>query len=828
MGAGHTGTAFDDTIIGDDNDNTLIGQDGNDTIYAAGGDDWVFGGRGDDLLDGGDGIDFLVYNDVASAVNVDLSITTAQDTGGGGIDTVSGFEILAGGSFNDVLRGDDGDNDLRGLGGNDILAGGGGNDTLRGGYGDDIYIFEAGGGFDTIIDQSGNDILQIGEGITAEQITFTQIGDDLFIDIASGVTIVGQFASGTASAIEFIAFEETNEIVTVEEAMSPNRDPIATDDNFTVNEDIALTGNVLANDTDEDGDSLSVVEQTLTTSTGATVEVLANGDFTYTPLENAHGSDSFTYTINDGNDGIDTATVNVDVLPVNDLPIAQDDNFTTDEDTQLSGNVLANDTDPDGDTLSVVEQSVATAAGGTVLFFSSGGFTYSPDANFYGQDSFTYTVDDGAGGQAVASATVEVAPVNDAPVAEDDSFDTDEDVQLSGNILTNDTDPDGDTLSVVEQTVATAAGGTVLFFSSGNFTYDSAANFFGQDSFTYTIDDGNGGVATATATLNVAPVNDAPVAQDDAFDGLLDTEITGNVLDDNGSGQDSDIDGDPLSVVAESVTTASGGLVTIEITGEFTYTPDETFMGVDSFTYTVLDGQGGMDTATVTLNVSAPTDNVRVGDDGFDFMRGTGGGDTLLGLGGRDLLFGRDGDDYLYGNDGRDLLFGGDNNDVLKGGEGDDKLFGQRGDDMLAGGDGDDWLSGSFGDDVLAGGAGSDTLYGGGGADVFVFEAETAFTGLDEIQDFSTRFGDSIDISDVLESFDPMVDAIEEFVRISYEDNHHGHGRGHGWGRSEAVLEVDADGGRDNFRAVAEINNGRHLQLDDLVDSGALILQTAA
>ena len=144
----------------------------------------------------------------------------------------------------------------------------------------------------------------------------------------------------------------------------------------------------------------------------------AGGSVTYTPNANFNGSDSFTYTVSDGNGGTDTATVNVTVNPVNDAPVANNDSATTDEDTPVTVNVVANDTDVEGDTLTV--SAVTQGANGTVTF-AGGCVTYTPNGNFNGSDSFTYTVSDGNGGTDTATVNVTVNPVNDAPVAADDS-----------------------------------------------------------------------------------------------------------------------------------------------------------------------------------------------------------------------------------------------------------------------------------------------------------------------------------------------------------------------------------------------------------------------
>ena len=177
----------------------------------------------------------------------------------------------------------------------------------------------------------------------------------------------------------------------------------------------------------------------------------------YTPSANFHGSDSFTYTISDGHGGTDTATVTVTVGSANDPPEAVDDTTSTDEDTPVPVNVLANDTDVDGDTLTVA--SVTQGSHGAVVNNGSN-VSYTPSANFHGSDSFTYMISDGHGGTDTATVTVTVGSVNDPPVAVDDTTSTDEDTPVPVNVLANDTDSDGDTLTVAS--VTQGSHGTVV------------------------------------------------------------------------------------------------------------------------------------------------------------------------------------------------------------------------------------------------------------------------------------------------------------------------------------------------------------------------------
>jgi VCBS repeat-containing protein len=286
-----------------------------------------------------------------------------------------------------------------------------------------------------------------------------------------------------------------------------NAKPVAIDDSYTTNEDQPLTiaaPGVLANDNDGgDGGPLSVVSNTQPSH--GTVAQNPNGSFTYTPNLNYCGTDSFTYTVSDGQ-ATDTATVTITVACVNDPPVAVDDNYTATEDQPLmiaASGVLANDNDGgDGGPLSVVSNT--QPSNGTVAQNPDGSFTYTPNPDFCGTDSFTYTVSDGQATDA-AIVTITVACVNDPPVAVNDSYTTIEDQPITiaaPGVLGNDTDPDGDSLTVVSNTQP--SNGTVTQNADGSFTYMPNPDFCGVDSFTYTISDGHGGTDTATVTLEVA------------------------------------------------------------------------------------------------------------------------------------------------------------------------------------------------------------------------------------------------------------------------------------------------------------------------------------
>jgi VCBS repeat-containing protein len=291
-----------------------------------------------------------------------------------------------------------------------------------------------------------------------------------------------------------------------------NHPPVAVADTADTDEDTPVTIRVLANDTDADNDPLSVVS--LSTPLHGSAVVNADGSVTYTPVANYFGADSFTYRTNDGSEDSDVATVNVTIAPVNDAPVAVDDSATTAEDTPIVLNLVANDTDVDSSTLSVV--SLSTPLHGSVVVNADGSVTYTPATAYFGTDTFTYHTSDGSlDSLNAATVTVTVGSVNTPPVAVDDSATTLEDMPVVLNLVANDTDVDSTTLSVVSLTAP--LHGSAVVNVDGSVTYTPAANYFGSDTFTYHTSDGSlDSLNAATVTVSVTPVNDAPVPVDDS------------------------------------------------------------------------------------------------------------------------------------------------------------------------------------------------------------------------------------------------------------------------------------------------------------------------
>lgn len=313
------------------------------------------------------------------------------------------------------------------------------------------------------------------------------------------------------------------------------------------------------------------------------------------PAPDFNGVDSFSYRVCDNDGACSTALVTIVVNPVNDWPVAVEDAYVTPEDTVLSvppPGVLANDTDVDiGDTLTAL--IVTGPANGLLALAFNGSFSYTPNLDFYGVDTFRYQACDGAGACATALVTIVVTAVNDPPVAVPDLASTAEDTLEVIAVLANDSDVDGpEPLRIIA--VGRPSHGTVSTNGS-NVTYSPELNFNGTDVFTYTISDSLL-TATTVVTVTVQPVNDPPVAVADVYT-LADLPVAApGVL-----ANDFDVDGNPLIAILE--TGPISGTLEFNPDGSFDYTPSSpaSFSG-DSFTYRASDGVATSNVVTVMIN----------------------------------------------------------------------------------------------------------------------------------------------------------------------------------------------------------------------------------
>jgi large repetitive protein len=370
-----------------------------------------------------------------------------------------------------------------------------------------------------------------------------------------------------------------------------NDAPDAADDAFLTDKNIPITVAVLDNDTDVDGDALTA------TPFGAPAHGTVSGGgpdpIVYTPALDYIGPDSFTYQVSDGHGSTDTATVFITVRPEDRPPVAQDDRVSTAPSTIVLIFPLTNDSDPDGDGLTIDQLGTPSHGQNGSLGQTVG---YLPNAGFTGTDSFTYEISDGRGGHSTATIFIEVGgtPV---PVANSDSYDAPHDQVLhisAPGVLANDTDPNGLSLTAVPDTAADV--GTVVFNADGSFDYTPPAGFLGTASFTYTADDSSQSSAPATVQINIVDLH-APKGASDFYVALHDRVL--HVDGPGVLGNDSDADGDTISAVTSSGPLHGG--VALNADGSFDYTPDAGFAGTDSFTYR--DDDGALKSAPITVSI---------------------------------------------------------------------------------------------------------------------------------------------------------------------------------------------------------------------------------
>jgi RHS repeat-associated protein len=377
-----------------------------------------------------------------------------------------------------------------------------------------------------------------------------------------------------------------------------NTPPVANDDLASVREDETLLLTPLQNDSDVDG---TIVPGTLTIvnapSNGTAVVNLADGTVDYTPDPDFNGFDTFNYTVQD-NDGAvsNQAAVGITVTAVNDAPVVQSDSAEGLEDEVLLIYVLANDSDVDSPlTIAGVSITSQPTYGSVSIDYEYGALRYTPDPDFYGPDSFQYRLYDSfeAGSADIATVSITIGAVNDAPFAPDAALDVSEDGVVAIELQATDVEGDPVTYAVVGGPSFGALDGT-----APNLTYTPALNFFGTDTITYTASDGQDTSTPATITINVLPVNDPPVVDDQTFLGTEDRVLNFTIA-------ASDVDGDLLSYTLVS-SPANG---TLAGTGPvFAYTPDPDFNGSDTFVVSVSDGNGGIDNAIINFTVGPVND----------------------------------------------------------------------------------------------------------------------------------------------------------------------------------------------------------------------------
>ncbi|MCH8292918.1 tandem-95 repeat protein [Candidatus Poribacteria bacterium] len=376
-------------------------------------------------------------------------------------------------------------------------------------------------------------------------------------------------------------------LATVSLTVTPVTDPpVASDQSVTTRQDTPVAVTLTASDVDGDALSYSVV--TLPAN-GSLSGIAPN--LTYTPNLGFTGPDSFTFKANDGIADSNLATVSLTVT-INNPPVADNQSVTTAEEAGVAITLTA--TDVDGDPLSF---SLVTPPANGSLSGTAPNLTYTPNLHFNGSDSLTFKANDGIADSNLATVSITVTPVNDPPVSSDQSVTTAENTGVAITLTATDVDGDPLTYSLVSGPSSGSLSGT-----APNLTYTPNLHFNGSDSLTFKANDGIADSNLATVSITVISVNDAPVAVDDADsvdeDNILTVAAPGVLT------NDTDVDGDALTAVW--VSGPANGTLTLNADGSFTYTPNANFNGTDSFTYKANDGALESNVATLAITVHPP------------------------------------------------------------------------------------------------------------------------------------------------------------------------------------------------------------------------------
>jgi VCBS repeat-containing protein len=371
--------------------------------------------------------------------------------------------------------------------------------------------------------------------------------------------------------------------------------PVANAQSITPIEDTIYNGTLTGSDVENSALTYTIV--TAPTKGVVVITDATTGAFTYTPNLNATGSDSFAFTVSDGSLVSTPATISVNINAVNDVPVANAQSITPTEDTLYNGTLTGLDVENSALTYTIV--TAPTKGVVVIIDTATGAFTYTPNLNATGSDSFAFTVSDGSLVSTPATISVNISAVNDVPVANAQSITPIEDTIYNGTLTGSDVE--NSTLTYTIVTAPTKGVVVITDATTGAFTYTPNLNATGSDSFTFKVNDGTIDSAPATISVNITAVNDTPSANAQTISPTEDITYTGTLT-------ASDIEGSTLTY--SIVTTPSKGTVTITntTTGAFTYVPNLNATGADSFTFKVNDGTVDSAPATITVNILATQD----------------------------------------------------------------------------------------------------------------------------------------------------------------------------------------------------------------------------
>jgi hypothetical protein len=402
--------------------------------------------------------------------------------------------------------------------------------------------------------------------------------------------------------------------------------PIANADTETTTEDTPLTSTVVPNDvlSGDGGNVFNNACPLCTSTSNGTLVFNSDGTYTYTPNANFNGTDEFIYQLCDVDGDCDTAIVTITINSTNDVPTANADTETTNEDTPVTIDVLNNDTfggdGPSTGTITVTEQptngTVTVEDNGTPNDPTDDELVYTPNPNFNGSDTLIYQICDANNDCDTALVVITITPVDDAPIANADTETTTEDTPLTSTVVPNDvlSGDGGNVFNNACPLCTSTSNGTLVFNSDGTYTYTPNANFNGTDEFIYQLCDVDGDCDTAIVTITINSTNDVPTANADTETTNEDTPVTIDVLNNDTFGGDGPSTG-TITVTEQP----SNGTVTVEDNGtpndptddELVYTPNPNFNGSDTLIYQICDANNDCDTALVVITIT-PVDDAPI------------------------------------------------------------------------------------------------------------------------------------------------------------------------------------------------------------------------
>lgn len=652
---GVIGSSFNDNFNGSSNNESFYGAAGDDTILGLAGDDLLDGGAGADNLDGGDGLDSASYAASPEAVMVDL-INQMASGGFAAGDTLTSIEGVVGSDFADTIIGNDGDNILRGGDGNDVIFGGDGNDIIEGG--DGIDNLDGGAGVDTIdfssystgvlLDLSGQNSAQTSssqsatapldqfdnfenatgsahndelKGDAGDNILSGLAGDDVFIATEGADVILGGLGSDTLN------FNDSTAGIQVDLSNGSFSGGLANNIQALSIENIVGTSlsdqifgsaisNHLAGGAGDDTLKGGAFDDHLDGGDGTADTAIYEGNRAdYEITQNQLGRFKIVDKRPDGEEGTDIienieflefadGTVEVSTLTLdNASPELGDDQLAPtneDEIVIISANeLLSNDQEFDGETITIT--NLLSVKNGTAIILPSGDIEFTPDQNFNGVTTFKYEATDGVSLPSVAEVTLTINPVADTPIAVNDNnytvYTGEPRLFTKEELLRNDINVDETPLEIVS--VSSPSNGTVELTPEGDVLFTPTGGAGAQYFFNYQVSN-DGGITTDNGRVRSTIEDKTPVtAGDDAFDVNQDQSltITFDDLFDNDDNQSTT----PLNI--QQIINVTNGSVSVGQNQDLIFTPDAGFSGTASFEYIVENGEGGEDTALVTITV---------------------------------------------------------------------------------------------------------------------------------------------------------------------------------------------------------------------------------